>query len=787
MNKYKKYYNKTKYLSIYEKTSVVDKTVLLESQQGKNLNGNIFYLLKELMRNKEYKNYKVFLSVNENCVQKFKLLLNKYTLNPDIVIIESKKYFQILSSAQYLITDTSFTPNFIKKDNQIILNVWHGTPLKHLGKKDNSSLHSIGNVQKNFIVSDYLLYPNEYMMNHMIEDYMLENICNAKCLLHGYPRNEIFFEPKNEEIINKYNLNNMEIIGYMPTWRGTISNIDDEISIIKKFFQTIDMNLNDNQILLVNLHPFIDDIMDYSEFQHIMPFPCEYETYEVLNLCDQLITDYSSVFYDYANTRRKIILFTYDLEKYIKDRGLYISIDSLPFPIVETVEDLIKEINSSKNYDDTNFMNTYCLYDNHQSTSNLLRFIFKGEKKVKVLSIKNNNKKNILMYVGNLDKNGITTSLMNLLQTINTEKYNYYLTFNARNIVENKDILKKIPDNINYISMLGMMNGSIMQKIILIFSRKLKSFKYFDSPVFDKLYQYEIKRCFGNISFSNVIQFNGYEFKYELMFGRFQSNRIIYVHSNMIEEIKTKHNQHPNVLKYAYNHYDKVAIVTKDMKEPTLLFCDNESRIKQVRNIINYQKVIKKAQEEIKFDDVTCSNVELNDLKLILSSNAKKFITIGRFSQEKGHIRLLDCYNQIYKNYPNTYFIIIGGVGKLYDETLKYTKSLECSHKVICIKSVSNPYPILKKCDYFVLGSYYEAFGLVLAEANILGLPVFSTDILGPRGFMKKYNGLLVENSNKGILHGMEMMLEEKVQVMDVDYEKYNREAIEEFESLLVD
>lgn len=786
MKKYMKYYNKTKYLSIYEKTSVVDKTVLLESQQGKNLNGNIFYLLKELMRNKEYKDYKVFLSVDENCVKKFKLLLNKYTLNPNIIIIGSIKYFKVLSSAQYLITDTSFIPNFIKKDNQIILNVWHGIPLKHLGKKDNSGLHSIGNVQKNFIVSDYLLYPNEYMMDHMIEDYMLENICTAKCLLHGYPRNEIFYKPKNEEIINKYDLNNMEIIGYMPTWRGTIGNIDDEISIINKFFRKLDVNLNDNQKLLVNLHPFMNDIMDYSEFQHIMPFPCEYETYEVLNICDQLVTDYSSVFYDYANTRRKIILFTYDLEEYINDRGIYIPIDSLPFPIVETVEDLINEINSSKNYDDTNFISTYCLYDNQQATSNILRFIFKGEEKVKVLSIKNNSKKNILMYVGNLDKNGITTSLMNLLQTIDTEKYNYYLTFNARNIAKNKDILKKLPDNINYISMLGMMNGSIIQKIILVLSRKFKSFKYFDLPVFDKLYQYEIRRCFHNISFSNVIQFNGYEFKYELMFGRFESNRIIYVHSNMIEEIKTRHNQHPNVLKYAYNNYDKVAIVTKDMKEPTLLFCDDENRIKQVRNIIDYQKVLKMAQEEIKFDDVTCSNIELSNLKLVLSSDAKKFITIGRFSQEKGHIRLLDCYNQLSKNYPNTYFIIIGGAGKLYDETLDYIKSLDCSDKVICIKSVSNPYPILKKCDYFVLASYYEAFGLVLAEANILGLPVFSTDILGPRGFMKKYNGLLVDNSNDGILHGMKMMLEEKVQVMDVDYEKYNQEAIEEFESLLI-
>lgn len=785
MNKYMKYYNKTRYLSIYEKTPIKEKTILLESQKGKNLNGNIFYILKELMNNKEYESYKVFLSVDEKSVNKYTLLLKQYSLNPELVIVESVKYFKILSSAQYLITDTSFIPNFIKKEGQILLNVWHGTPLKNLGKKDHSGFHAIGNIQKNFFVADYLLYPNEYMMNHMIEDYMLENICDAKCILHGYPRNDVFFQSKKQEIIDKYHLNQKEIIAYMPTWRGVVGHIQDEISTLKNILRKIDQRLNEHQILMVNLHPFINDVINYDEFIHIMPFPNEYETYDVLNLSDQLITDYSSVFFDYANTRNKIILFTYDLEEYQRDRGLYIDLESLPFPIVNNVENLIKEINSSKEYNDEEFLKMYCPYDNAMATSSLLKYIFYKNGKINVVPVYNNQKQNILIYAGNLAKNGITTALFNLLKNVDTQKYNYYITFNSSSVKNYKETLLNLPDNVRYISMLGMMNASLFQKCFLLMSRRIKSFKQFDLPLFDYIFKNEIKRCFGNIPFSHVIQYNGYDFKYELMFGRFNSRRIIFVHGNMVSEIENKHNQHPKVLEYAYNHYDKVAIVTEDMRKPTLTFCHDNNRIYVAKNIIDYKKILDFSYKEISFDQDTQSNISLEKLNQILNTDDKKFVTVGRFSSEKGHQRLIESFDELYKEKKNIYLIIIGGHGEMFQQTIDFADTLTSRENIIIIKSVSNPYAILKKCDYFVLSSFYEGFGLVLAEANILGLPVFSTNIPGPRGFMEKYKGLLVDNSKQGIIDGMQLMLDGKVSVMDINFEEYNQEAIKEFELLL--
>ena len=97
---------------------------------------------------------------------------------------------------------------------------------------------------------------------------------------------------------------------------------------------------------------------------------------------------------------------------------------------------------------------------------------------------------------------------------------------------------------------------------------------------------------------------------------------------------------------------------------------------------------------------------------------------------------------------------------------------------------MTNPLPIVKACDGFILASHYEGFGLVLAEADILGKPVISTDIPGPKTFMEKNDGTLVDNSEEGLLDGMKLLASGKIKPMNVDYAKYNEEIVEQFDAL---
>ena len=85
----------------------------------------------------------------------------------------------------------------------------------------------------------------------------------------------------------------------------------------------------------------------------------------------------------------------------------------------------------------------------------------------------------------------------------------------------------------------------------------------------------------------------------------------------------------------------------------------------------------------------------------------------------------------------------------------------------------------------FILSSLYEGLGLVLLEADTLGVPVASCDITGPRGLMKQNGGTLVEDSEAGILHAMEMYDAGKIPCMNIDYQKMNVENQQKAEQLI--
>jgi CDP-glycerol glycerophosphotransferase len=789
VKRYKEYRASFIYAKYLEKISIDDHTILLESRHGNGIDGNIFYILEELSKNKKYKKFKIYVTIDDSSYQRAHNLLNRKKIkNVTLLKIHSAQYCKVLASAKYLVNDTTFSQYFIKKTNQIYLNTWHGTPLKTLGRKVKSEPHSIGNVQRNFLMADYLLYPNIFTMERIIEDYMIGDLYTNKVILTGYPRNTAFLNIKNKRKIKRdINASDKQIIAYMPTWRGTVSNLDIEKNYldILCYLNDISNHLRDNQLFYVNFHPFIDDMIDYSKFSNIKPFSTEYETYEFLNACDILVTDYSSVFFDYANTRNKVIIFDYDREEYLINRGTYLNIDDLPFPKVQTVEELIKEINLPKSYNDNDFLKEYCKYDTENVTSGLCeRVILNVENKVYELNLKSRKKENILIYAGNLSKNGITTSLLSLLNKIDLTKKNYYLTFNSRAVNPNINTINKLPYDVRYIVRQG--------NIIMTLSEALASFMYFRLNIknlkivniINDIFRREYKRVYNNIKFDYAVHFSGYESRIIHLLEKNEGNNIIYVHNDMLGELKTKGNQHKNTLLFAYNAYNKVVVVSEDIRASTLEFMCDDSHITVVDNTHDFRAVIDKANYPVVLDEDTEINATFNELKEILNSDAKKIITIGRFSKEKGHERLMRAFNKVWINNQNIYLIIIGGYGPLHQETLGIAEKLECARHILIIKSISNPFPILKKCDLFVLSSFYEGLGLVMLEADTLGVPVISTRVTGPTKFLEKYGGYLVDNSEEGIYKGINDYLEGKVKPMNIDFEEYNKEAVKKFESL---
>ena len=786
------YIPRLRYSRYYSKLKIQEKSIFLESQHGTGMQGNMFYMLRTLATDPEYADYTLYLSCRKTNIKEFREMLDRNGMEKtQLLVVSSRKYLKALAFSKYLFNDNTFLPFFVKRDEQVYLNTWHGTPLKTLGRKIANAMHGIGNTQKNFLVADYLLYPNEYTMEHMVEDYMLNDIATGKILLGGYPRNIAFFDDNRAaEIKKELELEDKKIYTFMPTWRGAVGAIDPRATTYVQYYLfEMDKRLNKDEILYVNLHPIAKKDVVFDCFKHILPFPEEYETYEFLNIADCLITDYSSVFYDFAVSRKKIVLFTYDEEEYFADRGLYRPLSSLPFPSVKTADALFEELRSPKNYDDTEFIKEYCAYDRADASKALCDRVILGKSSdaVEERDIPNNGRKNVLLYVGNLSQNGITASMMNLMENVDHDKYNYFITFNSNSTRPNQEILGRLPHGMRYIASSGKLNLGFRRRVKwLFFAGKhlsIKSIKKWIKEEFSK----EIRRSYGNANFDTVVQFSGYGVKPTLMFSAFDANRVIFVHSDMVQEARTRGNQRLDVLGYAYSEYDHVALVTEDIAESTATLLKKPREFDFAHNLIAYDRIIKRGNEELRFDETTVCNKSFEEVEKIVNSSSRKLINVGRYSAEKGHTRLVDAFNRVWQDNPDTYLFIIGGNQweTMYKDLCEHVETLPCANNIVLILAMSNPMPLVKACDGFILSSFYEGFGLVLVEADILGLPVVSTDIVGPRGFMKKNGGVMVENSDAGVEDGLRKLLNGEIPKLTVDYKEYNRKAIEEFTSLL--
>ena len=223
-----------------------------------------------------------------------------------------------------------------------------------------------------------------------------------------------------------------------------------------KSLYALDKELNDNEVLYLNLHPVSQSTVNFGDFKNIKPFPSNLDTYDFLNIADCLVSDYSSVFFDFACTKKKIILFTFDKEEYLRDRGLYISLDELPYPQVSDYKALLDEMRAEKNYDDEEFLQKFCPYDNINSSKQLCDQIILGKDcGLKTESMPNNGKENVLIFAGNLAPNGVTASLRNLLTLLDKSERNYYINFRQTAADQYSDNMLSLTQNgVSYLSLI---------------------------------------------------------------------------------------------------------------------------------------------------------------------------------------------------------------------------------------------------------------------------------------------------------------------------------------------
>ncbi len=514
-NLYKSYYN----------DEIDEKIIYLESRNGLDFTGNIFKITEELSSGK-YGDFKIYVYAVKSIKEKIECLSQNYNLNITKIITDSDEATKLLHKAKYIFTDSGIRHKYIKKPGQVFINTWHGTPLKLMGFDNPSEQHTIGIIQRTFFFSDYILFSNEYMLDKMSHAYMIDKIYHGKFLLEGYPRNSVFLKD-NSEFKEKLNLKDKEVFVYMPTFKGLVNDRKDEQqkNDVNKFLNKLNLKLNDNQVLFVKFHPYNQSKIDFSKFDHIQAYPINFESYDVLNVADVLITDYSSVFFDFASTQRKIIIFNYDEEEYLKDRGLYFPIADLPFPKVQTVDDLLTELNCPKNYDDTDFINEYCRYDSVDSAEHICETVINGKTSCESVKVNNSNK-NILIYMGSMEDNKAKNKLIEMLEDIDDD-INIFISFRpwSGNVKENHlELFRNIPKNIEFLPFGHNLNPTVSEKLKL--NKFVKKGTEFDAEL-KEMFNRNYKRQYGDYKFDLIIDYVSNDLEQSLTYACSNSNTVI--------------------------------------------------------------------------------------------------------------------------------------------------------------------------------------------------------------------------------------------------------------------
>lgn len=420
---------------------------------GKNVRGSMQYILNELNHNDAFKDFHIYVKTAKDIEEIVKTYIRQNGWSRTEAVTPDSVYMELIETAQFLLTEVYLTAAWVKKEGQMYINIWHGTPLKKLGLAKNAKgKHKNGIQQSNFIDADYLLYPNDYTKKHMLESYKVADLMPGKVLKLGYPRTGGMLEAAQSdqtELRKMLAPNGEHIYAYMPTWKDYLK-VDQVVAESKELLDYLDANLREDQILYVNLHHRVSDSLDYSQFKRIRQFPPTVDSYKLLALTDALITDYSSVFYDYLALRRQIVLYCADYELYRKKRGTYMDLMELPFDKAITPEEVLAAINRGKTYDDEEAYQEFCAYDSVENAHKLCSLFLGTEDEVVVEAIPKNKKKKVMIYSDALSECTETQWLRKTAENCaGSDTVELFISCNQDMVNENKDsaypLLNKVP------------------------------------------------------------------------------------------------------------------------------------------------------------------------------------------------------------------------------------------------------------------------------------------------------------------------------------------------------
>lgn len=304
------------------------KKILFSSFSGRKYDDSPQVLYEELKRDKSFEDYSfvwVFKEKSKKLPSEIQVKSNTF------------KYFVALLTSKYWISNSSIEELIpINSKKHVYINTWHGVPIKFLGndQKKDSYLARNWYTSVNF---NLLLSSGDYDSNLFRKIFPKSQ--NIK--VTGLPRNlELYENSSKKNEIKKRTITKLKLdplkktILYAPTFRA--DNLSDRAKMDLKFDKESFKKITSEYNFLVRPHYFIEKITPDKGFKDVRDFKLN----DLLITSDLLITDYSSIMFDYMILNKPIISYAYDLTDYRNNNGTYIDPIDIGIPIIQSSKKL---------------------------------------------------------------------------------------------------------------------------------------------------------------------------------------------------------------------------------------------------------------------------------------------------------------------------------------------------------------------------------------------------------------------------------------------------------------
>ena len=354
--------SRASYKSCLRKTEPDDSLIMFESYGGRSFACSPKAIYLAMLQDSRFEHCR-FVWAFEQPEQK-KLPDEKRTTK---VRSGSQEYYECCAAAHIIIINSSYPERIVMREGQKLLETWHGTPLKRLGydivtEGGGDALNGIRDNRRRYDINSrrftWLLSPSPYCTEKLASAFNLSEERRREIMLEtGYPRNDYLFAYTEEDAAQiKRSLGiapEKKVLLYAPTYRDNSHSSGVGYTYeCPMDFGALREHLGDEWVVLFRAHYFVANEFDFSQHEGFVYDVSKVDDInELYVVSDVLVTDYSSVFFDYANLGRPMLFYVYDSEQYEQEvRGFYFDYEKLPGPIVHTQSELESELSRLGEY-----------------------------------------------------------------------------------------------------------------------------------------------------------------------------------------------------------------------------------------------------------------------------------------------------------------------------------------------------------------------------------------------------------------------------------------------------